>query len=106
MLVTHDLIDVPILADRVAVLGASCRWTTWVDGFTRIAVCGRLAGLNMYLGGPRRRAGLDGSDLRVTALADVSEGDRAAAVLSTGQSPVHRVRQSSIAMCCQHCRVD
>lgn len=111
VLVTHDLIDVLILADRVAVLEEGR--LAAVDDMELILASpasqfvADFAGLNMQFGRVLDGAlVLDGSDLRVHgALADVSEGDRAAAVFDpravslrteSGQSSIRNVLSGTV----------
>lgn len=86
VLVTHDLIDVLILADRVAVLDGGRLATIGamesVLSSPTTQFAADFAGLNMQFGHIENGSlVLDGTDLRIHGmLTDVSEGDRAAAV--------------------------
>lgn len=86
VIVTHDLIDALILADRVAVLdeGGLVQVADMAEALSKPATpfVAEFAGLNMQFGVVRDGAlVLDGTDVRLHGeLSDVVDGDRAAAV--------------------------
>ncbi|MDP9806251.1 molybdate transport system permease protein [Trueperella bonasi] len=86
VLVTHDLIDVLTLADRVAVLDNGC--LVGVDSMEKVLseppteFVANFAGLNMQFGQVRDGGlELEGTELRLQGeIGDLNEGDRAAAI--------------------------